>query len=40
MAALGIRHYLAKPVEVAELGCVVREALHLEIGAVPSNVRA
>jgi two-component system, OmpR family, response regulator len=30
MATLGIRHYLAKPVEVAELGRVVREALHLE----------
>lgn len=30
MAALGIRHYLAKPVEVAELERAVREALHLE----------
>src|SRR5262245_13838368 len=32
MAALGIKHYLAKPVELAELGRVVREAL-LEGGA-------
>lgn len=40
MAALGVRHYLAKPVEVAELGHVVREALHLETGAAPSNGKA
>jgi DNA-binding NarL/FixJ family response regulator len=34
MAALGIKHYLAKPAELAELGRAVREALHLEAGPV------
>jgi two-component system, OmpR family, response regulator len=37
MAALGIKHYLAKPAELVELGRIVCEALHLESGAVLSR---
>jgi len=37
MGALGIRYYLAKPVEVVELERVVRDMLHLESRAARSE---